>query len=162
MPFDPATDLPALAAELRADPAALGYAPHVVVGDQAAHRVLEEMIGLVRGTVAIKRADCRPVEILEAIDIRDFAATPTNVSNVPLAASWFESVTQFAAIRLTNENNQKSQIRKNIDRLVGDTNGSQARLDAVAVRAGSRAEQLWGVGSLVRYWDIGQALALEV
>jgi len=61
-------------------------------------------------------------------------------------------------IRLSNDNGTKTQVRKNIDRITGDTNGSQTRLDAVAVRVGSRAEALFGAGVVVDINDVGNAL----
>lgn len=147
--------IPELAAEIAADPLALGYAPHVASGNDQA---IADLLNARRATISVKRPNCTPADLLEAIDIRDFAASPQGVTSVPLAQSYLESVTQFASIRLLNDNGQKSLIRKNIDRLVGDTQGSQARLDAVAVRPGSRAEQLFGFDVPVTGSNVAQAL----
>jgi hypothetical protein len=151
----------ALANEINTDPQTYGYSTHVATGnDQAIADLLNKPRDGTDGEAAIsvKRADCTPEEIMEAIDVRDFPASPTNVSNLTLAGSYLESVMQFPRIRLLSDAAGKTLIRKNIDRLVADTNGSQARLDAVAVRIGSRAEQLFGTGVRVTSSDVAKAL----
>jgi hypothetical protein len=168
MPVNVAT----LRTELASDPRGYGYAPLVAVANDPA---LTDMLNAVRdgtnppanptaaggaanGSITVKRIDCNPAEILEAIDVRDLATAglPAGMS-VPLAQSWLESVTQFARIRLANDDGTKTLTRRNIDRLVASTNGSQARLDAVAVRLGSRAEELFGAGVVVTRDDVGSA-----
>lgn len=155
MPFS----LDALAQEINLDPQTYGYAAFVAAGNDQA---VADLLNKVRtgddgeAAIAIKRPDCSPEEILEAIDVRDFPAAPTQVNSVPLAQSYLQSVTRLARVRLTLDAGGKSLVRKNIDRLVGDTQGSQARLDAIAVRAGSRAEELFGFGTHV---DSGQVAA---
>ena len=108
--------------------------------------------------ITINRPDCDPSEILEAIDIRDFEAAPAGVNNMALTQSWLESITQFSKIRLAKDDGSKTKVRQNIDRLVGSTNGSQGRLNAVAVRFGHRAERLFGAGTAVTVNDVSNAL----
>lgn len=151
MPFT----LAALTTEINTDPTALGYAALKASGNDQG---IADLLNIVRATISVKRPDCSPAEILEAIDLRDFPASPTGVASVPLAQSWLESVTQFARIRLTNDDGTKTTTRKNFDRLVNDTQGSQTRLDAVAVRTGSRAEQLFGAGVFVTPTNVANAL----
>lgn len=159
----------ALRNELLNDPNNYGYAPFIAIGN---HDALVQMInfkprdgvtvpplGNTGPAQQIKRGNVPPVEILEAIDIRDFPANPGQVDNIPLAQSWMESITQYATIRLANADGTKTQVRRNIDRLVGNTNGSQTRLDAVAVRFGSRCEFLFGENTTVTVAQIGEALA---
>lgn len=161
----------ALRTEITTDPRGYGYAPFVASGnDQAVADRLNAVRdgtnpptnptaagGTANGAISIKRPDCTPAEILEAIDVRDFASAPTGVASVPLSQSWLESITQFAKVRLANADGTKTLSRKNIDRLVNDTQGSQTRLDAVAVRNGSRAEELFGVGVVVTRDDVASA-----
>lgn len=157
-----------LKTELLNDPASLGYAAFVDIRNDTA---LSQILNFVRNGVAqcpvnnvagaaitINRPDCDPSEILEAIDIRDFAASPAGVTNNQFASAWFESITQFARVRLANPNGSMSRVRQNIDRMVGNANNSQTRLDAVAVRFGHRAEQLFGVGTSVTPNDVSTAL----
>jgi len=162
-----AIDHVALKSELINDPATLGYAPFFAAGnDTGLTNILNfnrdgvtacPENAVVGAAISIKRPDVSPSEILEAIDIRDFPASPAAVANIPLAQSWLESVTQFASIRFTKEDGTKTTARKNIDRLVGNGNLSQDRLDAIATRFGSRAEQLFGAGTSVTLQDIATA-----
>lgn len=156
-----AFSLAALTTEIQTDPLTYGYAAFVSSGNDQG---IADAINKVRTgsdgkpAISVKRPDCSPAEILEAIDVRDFPASPTGVNSVPLAQSWLESVTQFDRIRLTADDGTKTTTRKNIDRLVGNTQGSQDRLDAVAVRNGSRAEQLFGFGVAVTSNQVAAAL----
>jgi hypothetical protein len=153
--------LTALASEIRTDPLTYGYGVNITSGnDQAIADLLNKVRDGTDGKAAItvRRPDCTPAEILEAIDVRDFPAAPTGVNNIPLAQSWLESITQFSSIRLALSDGTKTTTRKNIDRLVGDTQGSQTRLDAVAIRNGSRAEQLFGFGVRISSGDVAASL----
>lgn len=147
--------------ELTTDPRGYGYGPLLTAGnDDGLVTLLNKPRDGTDGfpAISVKRLDCAPSEILEAIDIRDLQSSglPAGMS-VPLAQSWLESVTQFARIRLMNDDGTKTMTRRNIDRLVANTNASQTRLDAVAVRAGSRAEELFGANTVLTNFDIGQA-----
>lgn len=160
--------LPALKTELQTDPQNYGYAPFVAIRNDTVLALLINFkprdgvtlppFGNVGPAVQVKRGNVPPVEILEAIDVRDFLASPAGVNSIPLAQSWLESITQYSTIRLANADGTKTQVRKNIDRLVGDAQGSQTRLDAVAVRFGSRAEQLFGENSVVSVQNVSDAL----
>lgn len=153
--------LAALATEINTDPLTYGFAAMKVAGnDQGIADLLNKVRTGADGkpAISVKRPNCTPAEILEAIDVRDFPASPTGVTSVPLAQSYLESITQFPTIRLTNDDGSKTLVRKNIDRLVNDTQGSQTRLDAVAVRNGSRAEQLFGFGVAVSGNDVAASL----
>lgn len=147
--------LQTLKTELNSDPRSYGYAADILSGYVGG---LRDKLNLARAGITIRRPDCDPAEILEAIDIRDFAASPAGVTNNQFAASWFESITQFARVRLANTDGTKTQVRKNIDRMVNDAQGSQTRLDAVAVRTGTRAEELFGAGVVVTNDDVTNAL----
>lgn len=161
-------NLTQLKTELLNDPAGLGYAPFVEIRNDTA---LAEVVnfarngvaacptnGVVGSAVTINRPDCDPSEILEAIDVRDFEASPAGVVNLALTQSWLESITQFARVRLAKDDGSKTKVRQNIDRLVSNVNGSQSRLNVVAVRFGSRAEQLFGAGVSVTVSDVSSAL----
>jgi hypothetical protein len=152
--------LSALKTELNTDPTTLGYATDLAAGSTQA---LANMLNLVRdGTnggpeIIVRRNDLTPNEVLEAIDSRDFELTP-NAAHV----AWLESVTQLARLRLVNEDGTNTRVLGNLKRilLVADTQGSRARLDAIANRQGSRAEQLFGVGTIVTSNDVTAAINL--
>lgn len=147
-----AIDYAALATEL----ALPAYAALRAAGnDQGIADLLNTRVG----TITIRRQDIAPREVLMAIDLRDLIASPAQVNNQTLAASWFESVTQGeATIQLSNADGTDSLLKDNIDRLLGNTNGSQTRLNAVARRDGSRAEQLFGAGTSLDSLDVARAL----
>lgn len=118
--------------------------------------------GVASGKITLNRPDCAPSEILEAIDVRDLldatTLTAAGVVNIPLTQSWLESITQFPSIRLAKDDGTKTQTRKNIDRITGNTNGSQTALNNVAVRSGSRAEEKFGFGFFVSVDDVSKSL----
>jgi hypothetical protein len=82
MSITPAT----LATEINTDPLAYGYAAFVTSGSDGS---IAELLNRPRaGTdgkpaISIKRADCAPSEILEAIDVRDLLASPAGVNSIP-------------------------------------------------------------------------------
>jgi hypothetical protein len=110
----------------------------------------------------MKRDDVTPLEVLECIDVRDFVAAPSGVNNIQLTQSWLESITQFARIRLFLDDapGTQTQVKNNLDRLVGNTNGTQTRLNAVGKRSGSRAEELFVRGTVVSDVDVEAAFRL--
>lgn len=142
--------------ELTTDPTAVGYAVTITSGDDTATAAL---INAVNPAITVKRIDIMPAEVLEAIDFADFA-TGLNAAHI----SWFESATQQRVLRLTAEDGTDTRILKNIKNLLlangaaGANPQSRARLNALALRTGSRAEQLWGAGTIVTVPDISHAL----
>lgn len=154
--------------ELTTDPRAYGYAAHLPPNPSNWNGA-RDLLNLVRtGTnggpvIVIRRIDTTPLEVLEAIDIRDFPASPAQVTNIPLAQSWLESITQFLLIRLFNDDDTPTRVKQNIDRLINNVNGSQTRLNAVpgpGKRHGSRAEELFGRGTVVSDADVEAAWRL--
>lgn len=107
--------------------------------------------GTANGHIVRNKLSVTPMEVMGVIDVRDFIANANN-----LQAAWFESLMQIggATIPLANQDGTKTFIRTNLDRAVNDTNGSQARLDSLAVRFGSRAEELFGTGVVVSVDDV--------
>lgn len=145
-----AIDFAALRTELSTDPNGYGYAPLIAAGN---YEGLAALVNLPRAAITMRRNDISALEVLEAIDTRDFVASPT-----ALQSAWFESITQYPRIRFRDDAGVNTRVRANLNRLVNDTQGSQTRLDALAVRQGSRAEQLFGRDTDVSYLDIGRAL----
>jgi hypothetical protein len=147
-----------LRTEINNDPIGYGYAAIRATGDNQA---LVDALNLVRTganggpAIQVKRLDINPQEVLEAVDTRDFKASPTT-----LEGSWFESVTQYPTIRLVAEDGTDTRIMANFKRVLQNTNGSQSRVTALGIRNGSRIEQLFGTGSFVSLDDVRAALAL--
>lgn len=151
----------ALKTEIQNDPNGYGYAQHVATG---ADSLIAEMLNLVRtgsnggAEILVGRPDITPSELLEAIDPRDFNPTPNNFANMTLTGSWLESVLQFPSIPLLRADGTNNLIRGTLNRLLADGFGSQARLNALSKRQGSRAEQLFGFGTSITPDHIARAL----
>lgn len=149
-------NIAALKSEITNDPNGYGWAAIRVTGDTQA---LTTALNLYRdGTnggpsISVKRRDINPQEVLEAVDTRDFKASPS-----ALEASWFESITQYPTIRLVAEDGTDTRIMSNFKRVLQNTNGSQTRVVALGMRAGSRIEQLFGTDMVASIDDVRAAL----
>lgn len=139
-----------LTTEVTTDPNGYGYAQYVAVGDMGS---VANLINQVRSTISMPRPDVNPLEILEAIKVTDFIANP----NI-LYASWFESLTQYPTVRILKENGTDTRVMTNIMSLLTNGSASETRVRALAVRDGSRAEQLFGVDTIVGWEDVKEAL----
>lgn len=168
MPLTP-TQIAALKTELQTDPQALGY--NAVARNDTA---MSDEINFVRdgitpcpdnavvgAAIVLPRTDVSPLELLQAIDIRDFFGSGTSITlQGQLQAEYINATLQLPRIPLLAADGvTKSMIRQNLDRAVVNAGqGSQARMDAVANRFGSRAEKLFGAGTSVTITDVGLAL----
>lgn len=142
--------------EITTDPRGYGYVPLLSSGNDDG---LAALLNKVRdgtdgfASISVKRTDIASNEVLEALDSRDLAASP----NAGLCA-WFQSATGLSRLRLVNDDGTNTRVLGNIKRLfTSDVQGSQTRLQAVATRNGSRAEELFGTGTVLTNFDVGQA-----
>lgn len=142
----------ALKSELQNDPAALGYALHVASGNDSA---LADLINAPKVGVVMRNEFISSADILEAIDSRDFETTP-------LAAhvAWFQAEMVQGRLRLVELDGTNTRALGNIKRLLlnADPQGSEARLNVIADRLGSRAEELFGRNTVVSSTDIAIAV----
>lgn len=151
--------LAALKTELTTDPAAIGYNTNNDVTNQN-WLALKNKINAVKSSIDVPRVDVAPSEILEAIDVRDLTV-PAAVTQAQLAASWLESLTQMPTVRLQKDDGTDTTVIKNIKLLVvSGGQGSQTRINALATRKGSRAEQLFGAGFVVSEQNVADAILL--
>jgi len=133
-----------LASEINSDPAALGYAAHVASGDDAGVAALLNAAT----TTKVFRNDLATHEVLNAIVAADFAAlTQLQVSKLAL---FFAGTTTVDA---TNANTRTIFLGV----FTGMANTVTA-LTALAQRNGSRAEVLWGVGTVITAANVSLAL----
>ena len=145
-----------LAAEINNDPQTYGYQAWVTAGEP--EKVAEALNKLRDGTdgetaINVRRTDITPVELLEALDTRDIS-TSTNT----LVGAYLQALLVLPTIRLTNANGNANRIKDNLDRIITNGQNSQTRFNALAVRVGSRAEQLFGAGTVISTADVGLAL----
>jgi hypothetical protein len=138
--------------EIVADAATLGYKTGPGAWKEDGDIAL--LINQVRSGAAyqVSRVDINPSEILEAIDSRDFVASPAAA-----LLSWFESVTQLASARLQKDDGTDTTVLANLKRLVNNTNLTQTRLNQLARRLGSRGEVLWGYGVAITPYEVAMA-----
>lgn len=140
-----------LRTELETDPQGYGYAPLLALGadqtlaDLLNHRrdgITTPPAGNIGPAITGIREEALAVaDLLEAIDSRDF-----DVAAVAAHVAWFQSLVELRTVRLLDDAGQPTRVLGNLRRLILNpgTQGSRARLDALATRNGSRAEQLFG------------------
>lgn len=167
----------ALATEVNTDPRGYGYAEDVAVGNDQA---VADKLNLVRdgsvgrvpanptgdggsadGVVLVKRADVTSREVIEAVDLADFPALPSNPNASALSTErrqlaylgWLASV---STMRLVGDDGNDLPIVGNLGAMFPAGTGSRNRLLALRRRPGSRAEELFGVS--VTASDVAKAL----
>jgi hypothetical protein len=130
--------------ELNTDPNTYGYA--TMSAQQAA-----AALNLRRDGITFIRTDVTPGEIRRAILVDDFIATQTI-----LMGSFFESLMQSPAsdIVLKKPDGTNANDLKNLKKMLKDSSASETAVIALATRKGSRAEELWGMGTTISYQDI--------
>lgn len=154
-------DLAALKAELLTDPTALGYAPSRTAGDDV---TLASVINAARAAITIRRADITPTELVNVIDVADYTALPASPTVAQLSTerrllAWLSgAMAASGAIRLLNDDGTNAPAVANLQAMFPAGSGTRTRILALAVRQGSRAEQLFGVGTTIAPLIIAQAL----
>jgi hypothetical protein len=147
-----ATDYSGLKAEIQSDPGALGYAAYVTAGnDQGVADLLNQLRSGTSPdgkTYSVFRTDVDPREIVNCIATPDFnAATAIQFSKLQV-------LFQGAPIDCTLPN-----VRANLQAVFsGASAATTSALAAVVKRNASRAEVLYGVGTVITTSDISFAL----
>lgn len=150
-----------LAAEIENDPQTYGYAALVASGsDEGIAALLNKPRDGSDGesAISVRNPEIAAADLLEAIDNRDW-----NASIPAIESGWFESITQQRTISLLNADGSNNRVLGNLRRMLkqsGDAGfqGSRTRVDALANRIGSRAEQLFGPGTMISALDVAKAL----
>lgn len=145
--------------ELTTDPTTLGYAtPRAAGNDQA----LTDALNLVRAAITIRRANIPVKDIWEAITVADMTALPgtpnaTQLSTERRQLAWLSGLPAIGSVRLQNADGSDTSIMTNLAAIF-PASGTRTRLLALASRTGSRAEQLFGVDTVVTTTDVARAL----
>jgi len=134
-------DFAALKAELDTDPSARGYAG---TQDAEAAALLNE----VQGGLTINRTTASTQEIREAVEVIDW----TSRTDAQRAAMMF-----LTAGEALNPNH--ANVVADFQAIFVAT-GTLTNLAALQTRDGSRAEELWGDGALVKHQDVAIARAI--
>lgn len=130
-------DIGVLAAELAADPLALGYATMDATQAAAALNLVRDGTPGKEPLIQIRRTDIRAIELMNAIQRADLKANPTSLEGALLTAYLLQPT-----ITITDSSGNDSVVKNNIDQML--TNGSPSRtaVNALRFRFISRAEQL--------------------
>ncbi len=157
-----ATRLKQLRTEITTDPAGLGYGPLLAAGqDWALADVLNFVRdgttpcptnGVVGAAITVCRNDVSSSDLVSAIDVKDFK-TSLNL----MTMAWLIGIFSVGRVQLLNADGTDAPVMANLRELLNNTNGSITRLIGVARRFGSRAEQLFGLGTRVTIDDIAAA-----
>lgn len=136
-------DLQKLWTEITTDPLPLGYAGKT--DDQIAGLLNLVRTGQAGATpvIRVRRRDVTSVEVMQALDLRDLTTPAGTIA--AYNAAYLESVLQQPRIEFGTDAGADNLIKDNLDLIVGSTNGSQTRLNALRFRFISRAEEL-GLG----------------
>ena len=153
-----------LKTELQTDPLALGYGVSTAVNDwQGAANVLN----IVRPTIAIRRSDITASVIWEAILVSEMTALPGSPTAVQLSTerrqlAWLSGLPAIGTIRLANDDGTDTQVFANLKAIFPAGSATRTRLLDLAAqtRLGSRAEQLYGTGTIVTAVDVDAAWRL--
>lgn len=137
-------DLTALKIELQTDPAGLGYGPHLLTGSYS------PVVGLLtaaRAGVTVFRGVIPAYEVINATEPAEWTALSA------AEKQRYQTLTGAGEVDVSNAN-----VRAAFSAMFGVGTATRAALIALATRPGSRAEQLWGVGTSVSAEDVARAL----
>lgn len=166
------TQLATLKTELQTDPRGYGYNAAArndtdmadklrLVRDGSAGTVPANPTaagGSADGKITRFKTSVPQADVIGAIDGRDIGGITQGQAAYLNAVLCFTDTGGQTKLVLATQAGAKTLLRQNLDRLLADTNGSQTRLDALAVRFGSRAEELFGTDTVVTVSDVGSAL----
>lgn len=148
-----------LKTELLTDPMGYGYAPLIADFNPPA---LAALLNKVRTgddgfpAIVVRNPAILTKDVLEkAIDTADFKANPTAVDS-----AYFQSIMARESLALLDNVGADTFIFTNLKRLFGAGTATRTRLNALANRNGSRAEQLWGPGTTIGYQQVIDAIRL--
>jgi hypothetical protein len=131
-----------------------------------------DQLNAISGSITIRRTDVSSEELLEAINVADFAPLPANFNTLTPQVqaptldtrnsyrAWLTGLFSVGTVRLLNDDGTDTQIVTNLKAIFPTNTTTYTRLVALASRNGSRAEQLFGRNVRVTSDDIAAAVAL--
>ncbi len=137
-------DYTALQAEIKGDPAGLGYAPYLAAGSD---NKIADLLNAVSALQTVFQPALSPVQLFGAIVWSEFSAL--NVDQKQL----IQIALALPFIDFSNAN-----IRNGFGSAFGPGTQTRANIAALISRSASRAEKLFGAGIVVTAEDIARAL----
>lgn len=145
--------------------------PFNLYGTDVANRndsLVAAAINLARPSIQIRRADINSSDVINAIAVADYAALPANPNTTALSTerrflSWLECIANTEKIRLLQDDGTDAPAIANFRAMFspgGVNTPTFNRLIALAMRNGSRAEQLFGTDVIVDTQHVTDALSL--
>lgn len=151
--------MPTLAEELAADPLSLGYAPLLTVADDSAvAALLNARTGAGTDTLTLARLprnEWLAGTVSVAVRVEIGVGTDAQPLDAVARAKW------RAVIEQARASDPGSLINLGLLSILGDPVSdrvmAQGELDALTTRIGSRAEVLWGAGTIITPDQVGAA-----
>ena len=152
-------DYAALKSEITTDPKALGYAPLINVSDNGIAGLLNSLTGLGAETINLL-TQTKGAILRGIIPALDQLASGLTLSNSPITSQTAQKwANRFSALR---SGDGVLALDANFMGLLGQmvTDGliTQPAIDAFTTRTGSRAEVLWGAGTVIQPDYVAKAL----
>jgi len=141
--------LQALHDEIEADPLGIGYKEQD--GSWKEDQIIADLINDPANGDVVQRNHISPQEIIEQITIDDWDAI---TAAQRLYVSLLPSLPQVDAIQ------NGTEVRANLLTIFGPTTTTRANLIGVVQKDGSRAEVLWGEGTVISISQVGHAANL--
>lgn len=139
-------DLLQLKTELETDPSGLGYAGPWAAGDNG---TLTAILNEIRPGITVEIAEADPQSVQACVVASEYAA----ISDVQRRA--WGCIVGLPTIPVKN-----AAIRAQILAIWAAGTATRANLAALQTRPGSRAEQLFGAGTVVSHQDIAKSRSL--
>ncbi len=151
-------DYTALHTELTTDPLAIGYSAQLNISDIAVAAMLNATTGNGAATITIPSLSRGQWDAL-LIPLEDQVASGLNLSGAALSsaviAKWNARI---ASLRAGDQTIQTSVMTPFLNSAVTDGLITSAFLTQITTRMGSRAEVLFGAGTVAQWQDIARAM----
>lgn len=141
-----AVPISALTTELQTDPTGRGYAAHVATGN---HDELARLINEFQGGITVEKPSITSQELIDSVVQTEYGGL--SAAN----RQYFDMLAGSARI----DTRTGRPARVGLLNIFAAGTTTRTNLTAVVQRNGSRAEQLWGYGTVVTVAEIGQALS---
>ena len=153
-----AAQLATLKSEIQTDPAKLGYATNIGVSDNAIAAMLNATTGSGAASINLTTVT-KGALLLGMIPWLDQIAAGQTLAGAALpSATATKWQLRFQALQAADPVIQVAQLAPMMSEAITDGIGTQAQIDAVTKRTGSRAEVLFGEGTTIQASDVLTAL----